>query len=616
MEIINEFHFISFSIGAIITLFIFLIYNKLLRANKQKIDSEKEQKSPEKEKSQKKQSNQLLNLSQDVSFKSQDLIWLINDNNKKAENLVGRFENISESVENNAAAAEEISATIEELSSSSNVIKEEMDKLEDFSKELVSDSEKNQNWIEESNNTLLDIANNVKKSGDSIESVEEALENTNQLLEGIIDITDQINLLALNASIEAARAGEAGRGFNIVAGEIKSLSEETEELTTKIKDAINNINIEIKNTDQIIEKGLDNIEGVEELAGKSIDSFNLMNNNLHNVMDSISKLSESTENQASATEQTTQAVESMTQEFINISENVSEVDTNIKNQKKNSQTLLKYSKNLNKTAYDLHKIAVKNKDEDMLIFGVNPFTKPEKIEELYVPIINRLCTKIGKNAKTIIVSDYEELTKYIKNDLIDIGWFSPMAYVTAKEKTNVIPMITPLIEGKDSYRGYIFTSEDSRYKKLSHLKDSVFAFVDPLSTSGYVYPKQMLKEVGIDVDRDLKEAQFLGNHDNVIKAVLDGKVDAGATYNEAWDRAAKSSNLNKLNILEKTDPIPKDVIAAKPGLDQEILEETREIFLKADQEIKDVLRNTNITGFTASEDSKFDIIRKYSIYNN
>ncbi|MFW5988429.1 MAG: phosphate/phosphite/phosphonate ABC transporter substrate-binding protein [bacterium] len=612
MGIITEFHFISFSIGAIITLLIFMIYNKLSMVNNQKIDSKNEKKPTEEVKSQKKQSNQLLNLSQDVSFKSQDLIWLINDNNKKAENLVGRFEDISESVENNAAAAEEISATIEELSSSSNVIKEEMDKLEDFSEELVSDSEKNQKWIEESNNTLLDIANNVKKSGDSIESVEEALENTNQLLEGIIDITDQINLLALNASIEAARAGEAGRGFNIVAGEIKSLSEETEELTTKIKDAINNINLEIKNTDQIIEKGLDNIEGVEELAGKSIDSFNLMNNNLHNVMDSISKLSESTENQASATEQTTQAVESMTQEFINISENVSEVDKNIKNQKNNSETLIKYSKNLNKIAYDLHKISIKNKDEDMLIFGVNPFTKPEKIEELYVPIINKLCSKIGKNAKTIIVSDYEELTKYIKNNLIDIGWFSPMAYVTAKEKTNVIPMITPLIEGKASYRGYIFTREDSRYKNLSHLKDSVFAFVDPLSTSGYVYPKQMLKEVGINVDRDLKEAQFLGNHDNVIKAVLDGKVDAGATYNEAWDRAAKSFNLNKLNILEKTDPIPKDVIAARPDLDQELLKETKEIFLKADQEIKDVLINTNITGFTASDDSKFDIIRKYS----
>jgi phosphate/phosphite/phosphonate ABC transporter binding protein len=612
MDIFNEFHFISFSIGVVITSLIIYLFLNSKKDNKNSIAKNNEDGINKNNESKKKTANKLLNLSQEVSFKSQDLIWLINDNNKKAENLVERFENIAESVENNAAGAEEISATIEELSSSSNVIKAEMDKLEKISQQLMSDSEKNQNWIEESNNTLLEIATNVKKSGDSIESVEEALENTNQLLGGIIDITDQINLLALNASIEAARAGDAGRGFNVVAGEIKSLSEETEQLTTEIRAAIDNINLEIKNTDQIIENGLDSIEGVEELASKSIDSFNSMNNNLHNVINSISKLSDSTESQASATEQTTHAVESMTQEFINISENVSEVDKNIKNQKNNSETLINYSNNLNTIAYELHKISVENKSDDMLIFGVNPFTKPEKIEELYIPIINKLCQKINKNAKTVIVSDYEELTYYIKNDLIDIGWFSPMAYVKAKKETNVIPMITPLINGKDSYRGYIFTKENSKYKKLEDLKNSIFAFVDPLSTSGYVYPKQMLKNVGINVKRDLKETLFLGNHDNVIKAVLDNKVEVGATYNEAWDRAAQTLNLDSLNILEKTDPIPKDVIAARSDLDQNILEETKNIFLKADREISEVLNQTNITGFTESEDKKFDIIRRYN----
>lgn len=613
MEILKTFNLISFIFGIIISSLLFLSIN-YFKAEKNKAEEKdlKHQNDFQKSENKKENANKLLNLSQEISFKSQDLIWLINENNKKAAELVKRFENISGSVENNAAAAEEISATIEELSSSSNIIKEEMTKLEAIAQNLVLDSEKNKNWIQESNNTLLEIAKNVKKSGDSIGSVEKAVEKANQLLAGIIQITDQINLLALNASIEAARAGDAGRGFNIVAGEIKSLSEETETLTAEIRRAINDINLEIKNTDQIIENGLENIEGVEELAGKSIESFSLMNEKLHKVMDSVSKLSESTDNQASATEQTTEAVESMTQEFINISENIAEVDKNIKDQKDNSKTILDYSENLNTVSYKLHKISVANKTSEMLIFGVNPFTKPERIEELYVPIITKLAKKIGKKAKTIIVADYEELGKYIKNDLIDIGWFSPMAYVTAKRKTNIIPLVTPLIEGKASYQGYIFSRRDSKYNSLKDLKNSNFAFVDPLSTSGYVYPKQMLKEVGIRVPNDLQKQEFMGNHDNVIKAVLNSEVDAGATYNEAWERAAQNFNLNKLEILAKTDPIPKDVIAARSGLEQEILTATKTIFLEADKEIKSTLNKTNITGFTASDDQKFDIIRKYS----
>lgn len=613
MEILNSFSLISFIFGIIISSLLFLTISYFkTQKNIVKEKNAKTKNDLQKNKNRKENANNLLNLSQEISFKSQDLIWLINENNKKAAELVKRFENISGSVENNAAAAEEISATIEELSSSSNIIKEEMTKLEAIAQNLVLDSEKNKNWIKESNNTLLEIAKNVKKSGDSIGSVEAAVAKANQLLAGIVEITDQINLLALNASIEAARAGDAGRGFNIVAGEIKSLSEETETLTTEIRKAINDINLEIKNTDQIIENGLENIEGVEELAGKSIESFSLMNEKLHNVMDSVSKLSESTDNQASATEQTTEAVESMTQEFINISENISEVDKNIKDQKDNSKTILDYSKNLNTVSYKLHKISVANKTSEMLIFGVNPFTKPEKIEELYVPIINKLAQKIGKKAKTIIVSDYEELGRYIKNDLIDIGWFSPMAYVKAKRESNIIPLVTPLIEGKASYQGYIFSRRDSKYNSLKDLKNSHFAFVDPLSTSGYVYPKQMLKEVGIRVPKDLQQQEFMGNHDNVIKAVLNSEVDAGATYNEAWERAEKTFNLNKLEILAKTDPIPKDVIAARSGLEQAILTETKTIFLEAEKEIKTTLNKTNITGFTASEDQKFDIIRKYS----
>lgn len=564
---------------------------------------------------QRKKNEELLDLSEEVSFKSQNLIWVIKENSKEAEHLAELFENIAQAVENNAAGIEEISATIEELSSSSQLINSEAANMQDLTGRILKSSQENKGWIEESSSTLIDVSENVKNSGESIEKVEEALNNTNQLLMGIKDVTDQINLLALNASIEAARAGEAGRGFNVVAGEIKSLSEETEKLTDKISSAVEKMNIEIGNTNNIINKGIENIEGVEELASKSINSFDEMRDELKSMDNSISKLAENIENQAEATAQSTEAVESISHDTQAISENIAEVNDGIRKQSQNSSRLLDYSKSLSDISYNIHRVAVEDKSEDMLVFGVNPFTKPEKVKELYVPIIDKVSELLNKKSKTIIVPDYEALIDYINKGLIDVGWFSPMAYVEAKSQSEIIPMVTPKINGKASYNGYIFSRKESPFNNLRDLNNSSFAFVDKLSASGYIYPKYLLNEAGLDLNRDLSEVSFLGNHDNVISAVLSSEYDAGATYNEAWERAKNSGvNVNSLKIIRKTEDIPKDVIAAKPELDAELVEGIRNSFINVagERDIKNSLDQTNITGFIKTEDSNFDVIRKYN----
>jgi phosphonate transport system substrate-binding protein len=157
---------------------------------------------------------------------------------------------------------------------------------------------------------------------------------------------------------------------------------------------------------------------------------------------------------------------------------------------------------------------------------------------------------------------------------VDVAWLAPTAYVLAKDQNDAEVVYKALRRNAatgtldEVYYSTIIVPASSTATRLSDLKGKRIAFVDPTSTSGYIYPAALFLKNGLDVKKDVN-ATFAGGHDAAALAVYQGNADAAATFEGAAEQLLKErfpDVTSKLKTLAKTDPIPNDVIAFRKDL--------------------------------------------------
>ena len=198
---------------------------------------------------------------------------------------------------------------------------------------------------------------------------------------------------------------------------------------------------------------------------------------------------------------------------------------------------------------------------------------------------------------------------------VDIGSFSPFAYVDAARGRKIRIIAQSILEGSATYRGIIVARKDGGLKTVADLRGKRFAFVDPKSASGYVYPRAMLIEKGINPETYFKETIFAGSHDKVIAAVLEGRADAGAIYDGALGVAKRSGvPTESLVILASTDPIPHDAIAVRIGLKQALAKRIQLALINLDKSEagRRVIAQSKkkLTGHVMAKDGLYDVVRR------
>lgn len=155
------------------------------------------------------------------------------------------------------------------------------------------------------------IAEVVQKSAETVQELGKSSEQIGEIIQVIDDIADQTNLLALNAAIEAARAGEQGRGFAVVADEVRKLAERTTKATKEIANMIKHIQNDTSGAVQSMNKGKEEVEKGKLLAHKAGESLKHIIEGADEVVEIITKVAQASEQQSSTSEQISRNIESI-----------------------------------------------------------------------------------------------------------------------------------------------------------------------------------------------------------------------------------------------------------------------------------------------------------------
>ncbi len=221
--------------------------------------------------------------------------------------------------------------------------------------------------------------------------------------------------------------------------------------------------------------------------------------------------------------------------------------------------------------------------------------------------------KLGRSVVFVQRGNYREIVDLLRSGKIDFAWLCGYPYIRHRHEFRLVAV--PLWRGQPLYQSYLIVpADDRRTKSIGELRGKVFAYSDPDSNSGYLYPQYVLNQQGEKPSTFFSRTFFTWAHRKVVEAVGVGLADGGAVDGYVWDTLAevRPDLTAATRIIDRSPLLGYPPFVARGDIPTRELERFRQVLLgmAEDPQGGELLGRLRLDGFTAGQPSLFDGIAR------
>ena len=265
-------------------------------------------------------------------------------------------------------------------------------------------------------------------------------------------------------------------------------------------------------------------------------------------------------------------------------------------------------------ASDGEQDAPRHGSRDALKLAIASVLSPERSVTEYWPLKIYLSSRLDRPVEFVFRKTYAETNELLRIGGAHVGIVCSGAYVRGKDRFGLKLLVAPFTQQGPVYHSYIIVRSDSKVDRFEQLRGKSFAFMDPLSNSGCLYPRYLLAKMGAKSEAFFSRHFFTHSHDNSVRAVADGLADGAAVDSLVYQQlVAEVPDLgDRLKVILKSPAFGISPVVSSPKTPPGLRDRIRTVLLAMNDDPKasSALAALSIEGFQPLGDHAYDSIRE------